>query len=124
MNEKILIVDDEPHITKMLASRLKANGYRIITAENGKEGLQKVKDEQPELVLLDIMMPEMDGHEVLYALKKEEETKSIPVIMVTAKGQIEDVEKSSGMGATDYVVKPFNPVVLLDKVRRALAGSK
>lgn len=121
MNEKILITDDEPHIRRMLESRLKANGYRVITAENGRIAVEKAKVEKPDLILMDILMPEMSGQEALAKLKADPQTRSIPVIMVTAKGQAEDVEKSSDTGATDFVIKPFTPVILLEKIKSALS---
>ncbi|MFQ5951841.1 MAG: PleD family two-component system response regulator [Candidatus Omnitrophota bacterium] len=122
MAERILVVDDEPHTVKMVESRLRANGFDVITAQNGAEGLEKARAESPDLILLDIIMPEMNGHETLSKLKESEETKSIPVIMFTSKGQVEDVEKASYAGAVDYIVKPFDPIALLNKIRKALHG--
>ena len=120
MAKKILIVDDEPHIIMMVRSRLIANGFAIITADNGVMGFETAKQEQPDLIILDVLMPEMNGIETLIKLKATEETKNIPVIMFTAKGQSEDVEKAQAAGAVDYIVKPFSPPVLLEKVNKAL----
>jgi len=120
MAKKILVVDDEPHTMKMVVSRLKANGFDVITAENGVEGLEKAEKESPDLILLDILMPKMNGHETLSRLKESAETRSIPVIMFTAKGRVEDVERSSYAGAVDYIVKPFDPMVMLNKIKKAL----
>ncbi|MFQ5951840.1 MAG: response regulator [Candidatus Omnitrophota bacterium] len=122
MATKILIIDDEPSVVKMVEFRLKKDGFDVITAQNGAEGLEKAKAESPDIILLDILMPEMDGHETLLRLKDSAETRSIPVIMLTAKGQIEDIERSSKEGAMDYISKPYDPVVLLSKIRKALEG--
>jgi len=122
MAKKILVVDDEPSVVKMVAFRLKKEGLDVVIAQNGTECLEKAKGETPDLILLDVTMPEMNGHEVLVKLKESAETKSIPVIMFTAKGQVEDVERSSREGAVDYISKPYDPVTLLGKVKKALEG--
>jgi len=117
---KILIIDDEPHIVKLVASRLEANGYDTIIASGGEEGLDKAARDKPDLILLDVLMPGIDGHQTLRELKARDETRMIPVIMFTAKGQLEDVEKAHEMGAVDYIVKPFNPVTLMEKISKTL----
>jgi DNA-binding response OmpR family regulator len=120
-NNKILIIDDEKRIIKVLTSRLMANGYEVISATEGIEGLELAKSGSPDLILLDIMMPVMSGYDVLQKLKEDEATKSIPVIMVTGQGEIEHVTKSmSGYGAVDFVYKPFLPEELLMKISGAL----
>ena len=120
MAKKILVVDDEPNIVKMVASRLRANNYGVITATDGFEAIEKAKKEKPDLILLDIMMVKLDGHQTLSKLKELEETKSIPVIMLTAMAHNEDVEKAMAGGSVDYIVKPFTPVTLLQKIGRAV----
>ncbi|MBU0467409.1 MAG: response regulator [Candidatus Omnitrophota bacterium] len=120
MPKKILIIDDEPHIIMMVKSRLRANGFDVVTAENGAAGFETAKKEKPDLIILDVLMPEMNGIETLTKLKNTDETKDIPVIMFTAKGQAEDVEKAQEAGACDYLVKPFSPPILLEKVTKAL----
>ena len=122
MAKRILVVDDEPHSVKMVESRLRANGYDVITAGNGAEGLEKARKEAPDLILLDIVMPQMNGHETLSKLKESSETKSIPVIMFTSKGQVDDVERATYGGAVDYIVKPFDPIMMLNKIKKALEG--
>ncbi|MDD5729819.1 MAG: response regulator [Candidatus Omnitrophica bacterium] len=118
---KILVIDDEPNIVKVVESRLKANGYEIISASNGKDGLQKAKEAKPDLILLDISMPEMNGHEVLKKLREDEITKSIPVIMLTGKTETEDVVKSvRDGGALDYILKPFVATSVLKKINSAI----
>ena len=120
MAKRVLVVDDEPSVVKMVEFRLKKEGLDVIVAQNGTEGLEKAKKEIPDLILLDVTMPGMNGHEVLAKLKEMPDTKSIPVIMFTAKGQVEDVERSSREGAVDYIAKPYDPATLLGKVKKAL----
>ena len=116
MNKKILVVDDEPPIVELLKKRLTANHYQTVTAIGAHEGLRKAKEEKPDLILLDIMMPEMDGQETLRQLKRESETKDIPVIMLTVKTRKESIEKAILGGAADYLVKPFQSAVLLERI--------
>ena len=121
MNKKrILVVDDEAELVKAIEIRLKQADYEILTAYDGLEGLEKAQKEKPDLILLDILMPNMDGYQTLQKLKEEESTKSIPVIMLTAKSQVDDVTKAADLGANDYIVKPFNHITLLEKIHKAL----
>lgn len=120
MNEKILIVDDEPHLVEVIASRLKANHYKVATAISGQEGIDKAKKEKPKLILLDILMPDMDGYQVLQRLKEAPETREVPVIILTVKKWSEDVQKALEGGAADYLAKPFTPATLLEKIEGAL----
>ncbi|MEI6632929.1 MAG: response regulator [Chlamydiota bacterium] len=114
MAKKILIVDDEPHIVEMLKSRLEANDYKVLSACNGEEGLKKVQDENPGLIILDVMMPEMDGWTFLKELKRE--GKHIPVIILTAKEKMQDLFELEGI--KDYIVKPFKADELLEKISK------
>lgn len=120
--KRILVVDDEPELVEMIKLRLEANDYDVITAYDGEQALDIVK-EKPDLILLDIIMPKIDGYEVAARLKQSDRTSSIPIIMLTAKGQVEDVEKSYAVGAIDYIVKPFDPRLLLEKIRKSLNRS-
>jgi DNA-binding response OmpR family regulator len=120
---KILIVDDEPELREMLTMRLEANGYEVITAADGEEGLEQTKKEKPDLILLDIMMPGMDGLIVLSRLRNNLETSFIPVIMLTAKGDTSAIMESQRAGATDYVIKPFEPSQLLALIKRYLLSN-
>jgi len=120
MAKKILIVDDEPNIVRMVENRLKVSGYTVLCAENGVVGIEKASAEKPDAILLDVLMPEMDGFETLKKLKAQPITSNIPVIMFTAKGQGMDVEQAAALGAVDYIVKPFTPIVLLEKIKQAL----
>jgi CheY-like chemotaxis protein len=117
MAKKILIIDDEPDILKILQSMLKNDKYEVITAENGEEGYEKVVKEKPDLVLLDIMMPRMNGYEVCEKIKGNPETKKIPVVMLTVKAMGEDVEKALQKKADWYISKPFDDKYLLKKIR-------
>ncbi|MBU0650609.1 response regulator [bacterium] len=122
MGKKILIVDDEPEIVLASTIRLTQANYKIVSAYNGKDGVKKAGEEKPDLILLDISMPEQDGFVSLEKLKQDPLTKQIPVIMLTAKSQTEDVIKATNLGAEDYVVKPFDYLVLLKKIK-ALIGN-
>jgi len=115
---KILAVDDEKHIVRLVQVNLERAGYEVVTANDGKEALQKVQDENPDLVVLDVMMPYMDGFEVLQNLRRNPATREIPVIMLTAKAQDADVFKGWQSGVDCYLTKPFNPMELLSFVKR------
>jgi len=116
--KKILAVDDEKHIVRLVQVNLERAGYTVVTANDGKEALQKVSDENPDLVVLDVMMPYMDGFEVLQNLRRNPSTRDIPVIMLTAKAQDADVFKGWQSGVDCYLTKPFNPMELLSFVKR------
>lgn len=113
--KKIVVADDEPFILSALQDTL-SDDYEVYTASNGKEAIKMVEKVSPDLIILDVMMPEMDGLEACKQLKKNKETAVIPVIILTAKGQITDIEKGFKSGADAYVVKPFSPARLLEKV--------
>ncbi len=119
-SKKILVVDDEERVREMLGFRLKLFGYEVLEASNGEEALEVATREKPDLVLLDIMMPGMDGFQVCSRLKRNEETKDIPVVILTAKADAKDVTRAVNSGAADYVVKPYDPMVLQQKVARNL----
>ena len=118
MPKKILAVDDERHIVRLVEVNLQRAGYEVVTAYDGREALEKVKAENPDLVVLDVMMPYMDGFEVLKNLKADPSTAEIPVIMLTAKAQDADVFRGWQSGVDCYLTKPFNPMELLTFVKR------
>ena len=118
--KKVLIADDLPKVVELVRVTLEDKDYKIIETSNGKETLRKAREEQPDAILLDIMMPKMDGFEVCRQLKKDPQTKEIPIIMLTAKGQKVDKEKGREAGANDYITKPFSPSVLLIKIEEIL----
>jgi len=120
IKKRILVVEDEQELIKAVQIRLKYSGYEVLSACNGREGLEVVRKEKPDLILLDVMMPEMDGLEMLANLKSSPDIKHIPVIMLTAKAQSDDVSQADKLGAFDYVVKPFTSQILLEKIRKAI----
>ncbi len=118
--KKILVIDDLPENVFLLQDRLESEGYEVITAYEGKSGLNKAISEQPDLILLDIMMPDITGLDVCKKLVGNEETAHIPIILVTAKIEAEDTKEGLEAGAFDYIKKPFNRVELLARVKSAL----
>lgn len=121
---KILIVDDEIDTLLPLQKSLEVEDYLIVGASNGPEALIKAKTELPDLIILDLMMPEMDGYEVCEKLKKDPLTKNIPVIILTAKDAVRDKVKGLDIGADDYVTKPFNLKELKARIKSALRRAK
>jgi len=119
---KILVVDDERHIVRLIQVNLERAGYQVVSAFDGKEALRKVDSEKPDLVVLDVMMPHMDGFEVLKRMQANPATRSIPVIMLTAKAQDADVFRGWSSGVSAYLTKPFNPLELLSFIKRIFSG--
>ncbi len=119
--KKILVVDDKPEVVELVTATLEGEGYQIICAFDGREALEKIGREKPDLVLLDIVMPKMNGFEVLSEVKNDPQTKDIPIIMITAKGQKLDEDKGRRLGAEDYIIKPFSPSHLLRKIEEIVA---
>jgi DNA-binding response OmpR family regulator len=117
---RILVAEDEPHIFRMVDFKLKALGHEVICATDGGEAMEAATTQKPDLILLDVMMPVMDGFQVLKKLKANLDTKGIPVIMLTAKSQERDVVTGLESGAEDYVVKPFSFPELLARINGAL----
>ena len=113
----VLVVDDESRMVEFIAMNLELEGFRVVRAANGSEALEKASKEHPDLVLLDIMMPEMDGFETLEELR---ETTSVPVIFLTAKSEEVDRIKGLDLGADDYIAKPFSPRELVSRIRAVL----
>lgn len=120
MNSKILIVDDEPFNVDYLKQELEDSAYKIISAANGREALDKMQAELPDLILLDIMMPVMDGFEMLKCLKADSATRDIPVIVISANNDLGNVVKGIQLGAEDYLPKPFEPVLLHARISSSL----
>ncbi|MBC7223807.1 MAG: response regulator transcription factor [Anaerolineae bacterium] len=116
-NRLILVVDDEEKMVKFIQTNLEMDGFRVISAPNGAEAVEKVRTELPDLVLLDVMMPEMDGFE---ALERIRQISDVPVIMLTVKGELEDKHAAFSRGADDYLTKPFSPRELTDRIRAIL----
>ncbi|MEJ2617132.1 MAG: response regulator, partial [Ignavibacteriaceae bacterium] len=118
--KKILVIDDLPENVFMLQDRLENEGYEVITAYEGKSGINKAINEHPDLILLDIMMPEVTGIEVCKTLVANNATADIPIILVTAKSDAEDTREGLEAGAFDYIKKPFNQIELLARINSAL----
>lgn len=124
MSEKILIVEDEPDILRLVEFNLKAAGYQTIKATTGKEALEKARSERPHLVLLDLMLPDIRGTEVCVQLKNDPRTASIPIVMLTAKSEEVDRVVGFELGVDDYIAKPFSPRELALRVRAILRRGK
>ena len=120
MSKRILIVDDEMYILNILDFSLGSEGFEVLTAANGEEALRKAMDLKPDLLILDVMMPKIDGYEVCRAIKSKDDTKDIPVILLTAKDREEDRKKGDEVGADLYMTKPFSPVRLIEEVHGLL----
>ena len=116
----ILVIEDNDDVRENIEEILELSNYKVSTAPNGKEGVKKAKEFKPDLILCDIMMPELDGYEVLYMLSKDPETSVIPFIFLTAKAEKSDFRKGMGMGADDYLTKPFDEIDLLQAVENRL----
>lgn len=122
--KKILVIDDLPENVFLIQDRLEREGYEVITAYEGKTGIERAKNELPDLVLLDVMMPEMSGFEVCKLLIDDPSTSRIPIILVTAKTEAEDIKEGLEAGAFDYIKKPFNRIELLARIHSALKLSE
>ena len=114
--KSILVIDDSPTERHVLVDLLTRNGYQVITAENGEDGIEKAKSELPDLILMDVVMPGLNGYQATRTLTRDEKTKHIPVIVCTSKNQETDKIWGLRQGAVDYLVKPLNPEELLQRV--------
>ena len=113
---KVLVVDDEPNIVQTLRDRLEMNDYQVFTAQNGSDGLKTAQENAPDVILLDVMMPVMDGHEMLEKLRQQDWGQNISVIMLTARSQAQDIARARACGIEDYIIKPFDLSELLEKI--------
>jgi DNA-binding response OmpR family regulator len=116
----VLVVEDEAHIRRVLEYNLKLDGFEVYLAEDGATGLKLAREKSPDVILLDWLMPEMNGLQVLKELKNNSNTEHIPIFMLTAKGMLSDVTQAIDMGADDYITKPFNPMQLGKTLREKL----
>ena len=117
---RILVVDDEIYIVHILDFSLGMEGYEVLTALDGEQALEKARAEKPDLIVLDIMMPKLDGYETCKRLKADPETKDVPVILLSAKGRNVDQKVGFEMGADDYITKPFSPRKLVERINAIL----
>ncbi len=121
-NIKILVVEDDDFLLQMYATKLATENFKVLTALNGNEALKVVEKEKPDLILLDLNLPEVDGFTVLEELKSKDDTKDIPVIVLTNFAQKEDINRCLDLGAEDYLIKAhFVPSEVIDKVKKVLA---
>jgi two-component system, OmpR family, alkaline phosphatase synthesis response regulator PhoP len=120
MAEKILIIEDDPATQRLVDYTLRHEGYEVISASNGLEGLRKARDEAPNLVILDIMLPGLDGYEICHRLRADPATESIAILMFSAKAQDIDRETGLRVGADDYLTKPSPPATIVAKVKGLL----
>jgi DNA-binding response OmpR family regulator len=121
MKDRILVVDDEPRFVRLIEANLQTEGYEVLKAKNGKQAVDQTVAEKPDLVLLDVMMPEMDGFQ---ACERIREFSNVPIIMLTAKGEEDQRVKGLNLGADDYIVKPFSASEMLARVRSVLRRAK
>ena len=117
---KILVVDDEIYIVHILDFSLGMEGYEVVTALDGEQAIEQARNEKPDLIVLDIMMPKLDGYEVCKAIKSDPATKAIPVILLSAKGRNVDQKMGFDVGADDYITKPFSPRKLVERINQLL----
>lgn len=120
--QKILVVDDDEHILRSLSQYLELEDFNVVSASSGPEALKLFEQERPDLLVLDVMMPGMDGFQVLETLRKDPDTAQVPVLMLTARDQHNDILKGYQMGATSYLVKPFNLDELVDAIREVFTN--
>lgn len=119
-NKRLLLVEDEGDLAEMVKLRLEAAGFEVVTALDGQDGLDKVRKLNPDLIILDLMLPKIDGYKVCRMLKYDEKYKSIPIIIFTARTQDADKKLGEEVGADAYIIKPFEPQLLMDKVKELL----
>src|SRR5204863_1818126 len=120
MSQTILVVDDQPHIVRLIQVNLEKEGYRVLTASDGEEGMARIRQDPPDLVILDVIMPRKDGFEVLREIKEDPGLEHIPVVMLTVKAQNADIVEGLKEGAELYLPKPFHPRELVSLVQRVL----
>lgn len=120
MPKKILLVDDETEYITLLRNRLEAEQYQVVSAQDGQEGLEKAKHEKPDLIILDLMLPKMDGYKVCALLKRDTRYAKIPIILFTARAQESDIKLGEDLGADAYLTKPFEAPTLLAKIQELL----
>jgi len=122
MLQKLLVIDDDQTVITFVHARLEAHGYRVIVALNGEEGLQQAKETKPDLIILDVQMPSMDGYTFVQEIKKSDDLRDTPIIILTAKDKLEDLFKAEGI--KDYLVKPVDIKILLDKIQSRIGPTK
>lgn len=124
MAKRLLVIEDEQELLMLVESRLAANGYEVLTAMDGRTALDIAKKEKPDLIILDLMLPKMDGYKVCGLLKKDSRYTKIPIILFTARAQEGDKKLGEEVGADAYLTKPFEPAVLLHTIKKLLEKEK
>ena len=117
----MLVVDDDPVIVRLLQVNFEMEGFDVVSAVDGADGVEKAKAERPDIVVSDVMMPKMNGLQLATAIKADDATRHIPVVLLSAKAQVADIRAGLDAGADDYVTKPFEPLDLIDRVNKLLA---
>ncbi len=120
LSPRVLVVDDEAAIRLLCRVNLEAAGMEVLEAEDGRDGLRMARSEQPDVILLDVMMPGLDGWQVLEELLGDEETREVPIVFLTARAELRDQTRGIELGGIDYITKPFNPVELAPVIERVL----
>jgi DNA-binding response OmpR family regulator len=121
---RVLVIDDDPVILQLLRVNFEIEGFEVVSAADGREGLERARRDDPDVVLSDIMMPRLDGLQLVSELKVDPRTRHLPVILLTAKAQNAEVQQGLDLGADDYVTKPFDPLELIDRVNAVLAKAR
>ncbi len=121
--KRLMLVDDDPNLILLVKDYLEFRGYNVITAENGRDALEKLEQEVPDLIICDVMMPEMDGYTLVKYIREDPRTNWIPVLFLSAKGQSSDRVKGLSTGADVYIVKPFEPEELVAQVESSLKAA-
>lgn len=119
---RVLAVDDDPTILRLLQVNLEMEGHEVLTAENGQSALAAIRADRPEVVLLDVMMPEMDGFQVCEAVRADPDIADTPIVFVSARAQQSDLDRGYASGADGYITKPFDPLELIETIERLAAG--
>ena len=120
----VLVIDDDPVILDLLRVNFEIEGFDVVTATNGEEGLERAQAIRPDVVISDIMMPKRDGLQLLGDLKADPETEDLPVILLSAKAQKSEVQEGLDLGADDYVTKPFDPIKLIDRLNAVVSKTR
>jgi two-component system alkaline phosphatase synthesis response regulator PhoP len=124
MAKRILVIEDEPHVQAVIRKRLETKGYEVVTAIDGREGLRQCRSARPDLIILDLILPGMDGFQLCALLKRDDTLRETPILMLTARTQERDIERGIALGADAYMTKPFKPAALLKRIAELLDKPK
>ena len=123
MANKILVIEDDMNALRLVTYALEQEGYETVTAKDGLEGLRQAHDESPDLIILDVMLPGLDGYDVCHELRQQAETSIVPILMTSVRARHEDINIGLRLGADDYLMKPVDPEIILDRVKDLLTNS-